>query len=218
MGEVTLGDKFGKCIAWSVRKYRLAVNLEIGSWDGTGSTSCFIEGMNRLKFAGVKDLRLQCVEVDAQKFAELKENLRECEYAVPYHMSSIGLASFLPRSFEEVWNSPYNMHRVRGVYERDLVRSWYEADLANMPLSGFLESEHCLPAYDCVLIDGSEFTGYSEFVLLRERARFFFLDDVHGAYKCNQAYEELKADPLWIKVADDPGVRNGFAAFVKKAQ
>jgi hypothetical protein len=32
-----LDDRFGRPIAWAVRKLRLAVNLEIRSWDRAGS-------------------------------------------------------------------------------------------------------------------------------------------------------------------------------------
>jgi hypothetical protein len=215
MGEVSLSDSFGKCIAWAVRKYRLAVNLEIGSWDGTGSTLCLIAGMNRLKAATVGNLKLQCIESDPEKFAALKGNLAPFAYAKAYNMSSIGRASFLPRSFEEMWESPFNKHRESDRYPREMVQTWYDRDVASLPQTGFLESPHALPAYDAVLIDGSEFTGYSEFSLLRLRSRFFFLDDVHHAYKCNQVYEELNADPAWTRVAEDAGLRCGFAAFRK---
>ena len=213
MPEITLSDKFGRTIAWAVKKFRLAINLEIGSWDGTGSTSCFIAGMSRLESAGLRNLKLQCVEVNPEKFVLLKQSIRSCGYAEAFNMSSIGRRSFLPESFEEIWDSPYNMHRKEGSYARELVRSWYLGDVAGLPESGFLESSFALPLYDSVLIDGSEFTGYSEFRLLQKRSRVFFLDDVHHAYKCNQIYEELKTDPSWLMVAEDPQVRHGFAIF-----
>lgn len=151
-----------------------------------------------------------------KNFRQLKENLRSCTYAEIFNMSSIGRESFQPKSFDEIWESTFNKHREKGTYSKELVRSWYEEDLARRPACGFLESEYALPVYDSVLIDGSEFTGYSEFKILRNRSRFFFLDDVHCAYKCNQVYEELKADPSWFMVAEDPQLRNGFAAFMRK--
>ena len=58
MGEITKLDKFGQAIISTVKKYNIQTVLEIGSWDGTGSTQCFIEGMEDLD-----NKRLICLEV-----------------------------------------------------------------------------------------------------------------------------------------------------------
>ena len=66
--------------------------------------------------------------------------------------------------------------------------------------------------YDGVLIDGSEFTGYSEYMLLKNRARVLFLDDYYNSYKTNQIAREL-LNIGWEVIAGDRYTRNGFAVF-----
>jgi hypothetical protein len=73
-----------------------------------------------------------------------------------------------------------------------------------------------LSSYDSVFLDGSEFTGYSEFVLIRDKARVIFIDDVHQAFKCFQIYDELIKSDQWVCLTDAPNWRNGFAVFEKK--
>lgn len=69
---------------------------------------------------------------------------------------------------------------------------------------------------ELIFIDGSEFTGYSEFMLVRDKARVILIDDVHHAFKCFQIYDELIKSSQWICLTDAPGWRNGFAVFEKK--
>ena len=38
MGEINADDKLGASIIQVVKEFNLKVNLEIGSWDGTGAT------------------------------------------------------------------------------------------------------------------------------------------------------------------------------------
>ena len=45
MAEITLEDPLGIMIRDVVQVIGLKNNLEIGAWDGSGSTQCFIEGL-----------------------------------------------------------------------------------------------------------------------------------------------------------------------------
>lgn len=213
MGEITTKDAFGAAIARVVRARGYRFNLELGSWDGTGSTTCFVDGMRDTP--GEK--LLQCVEIDRDRFKTLESNVSLYPWVKPYNMSTIGKKNFIPKSFDEVWNSPHNNNRLgRQEFSRELVETWYNADLPRLGENGFLTSPYVLPFYDAVLIDGSEFTGYSEFALLREKTKCFFLDDVFHAYKCAQVYNELSVDPAWELLAEGRDVRNGYAIFGRR--
>lgn len=80
---------------------------------------------------------------------------------------------------------------------------------------GYLEANPG-ESYDVAMIDGSEFTGWDEYRLLRDRVRCFMLDDSFHAYKCVAARVELQNDPQWSLVWASSFVRNGAAIFVKK--
>lgn len=213
MNEIGLNEPFGKIIRDVIRERGYKINLEIGSGDGTGSTQCFIDGMNG------RECMLQCLEIDPARYEQLCANPKMHYWVSPYRMSSIPDSKLIPRSFDEIWDSPHNNHRFgRQEYSREVVKKWYDECLT-LPKSdseGFLTSSLCLKAYDAVLIDGNEFTGYSEFVLLKDKTKCFFLDDVFHAYKCAQIYNELIDDPKWELLHQDREVRNGFAVFARR--
>lgn len=206
MAEITLNDAFGRAIVDTIVRYRLCRNLEIGAWDGLGSTQCFISGMRDLV-----GTHLYCIEFDKERYAQLCQTCKNHSFITCVNASSIGKNSIIPRTFDGVWLSPFN--RLRPRYNRDTVQDWYMRDMAalNDIPNGFLNT--CEESFDAVLIDGSEFLGYSEFCLLKNRTRCFFLDDVHNAYKCNQVYHELKDN--WQKIYDFPDLRNGASIFMR---
>ena len=213
MGEITKADAFGAAIARIVGEREYRFNLELGSWDGTGSTMCFVDGM--IGMFGKK--LLQCVEIDRDRFKTLELNTAPFPWVKAYNVSTIGKKDFLPKSFDEIWNSPHNNNRLgRQEFPRDLVETWYNADLPRLGGEGFLTSADVLPFYDAVLIDGSEFTGYSEFALLRDKTKCFFLDDVFHAYKCAQIYNELSVHPAWRLLEEGKDLRNGYAIFERR--
>lgn len=208
--EIHLNEPFGYEIFQTIIKYNLARNLEIGSWDGEGSTKCIVSAM---KVLDLPNMHLTCIEVVKEKYDILKERYRDTDFVQCENLSSISFADFIPRSFDDVWDSKFN----KIPYPKDLVKTWFDRDMDTLRTrTSYLKSLSNIPFFDSVLIDGSEFTGYSEFKLLKNRTNLFFLDDVHHAYKCNQVYHELKESNEWIILSDRPDVRNGFAIFQKR--
>ena len=209
MAEITLNDEFGRAIRDTVVEYQYCTNLEIGSWDGSGSTQCFIAGMNQID----KPKLLQCVEINNDRFTVMANTVKE-PYIHQFNMSSVDKNTFLPKSFDDVWLSPYN--KISLNYSRELVKSWFDHDIQHLPDVGFL-TKYILLKYDAVLIDGSEFTGYSEYTLLKDNTTCFMLDDVFTAYKCNQIYHELCNNNAWTLIKSNQTLRNGYAIFIKKS-
>lgn len=209
MPEITKNDEFGKAIIDCIVKYNLANNLEIGSWDGTGSTQCFIEGMLKLN----QPICLNCIEIKESRYKDLCLNTQPYNWIHCHNTTSINVAK-LP-TFEEVWNSNFNGIKYHPSSTKDIVKEWYDDDRNLM--TGFNESflEGNKDFFDGVLIDGGEFTGFQEFKLLRDRTRVFFLDDTYNAYKTKQASYELSIDPEWRLESFSNTIRNGYAIYVK---
>ena len=208
MGEINLLDEFGSSIVAIIKKYKINKVLEIGSWDGTGSTNCFIEALKT-----IPDSSLSCLEVREDRYRQLVENTEKYNFVKCYNESSISQKSFLHKDFNKIWTSKYN--KIREL-SRNKVESWYNADMEYLSKVniGFLEkSNEC---YDGVLIDGGEFYGYSEYTLLKDRCKAFFLDDCVYGFKNRQVGEELDASKEWKLVAGSKDTRNGFAIFVKQ--
>lgn len=205
--EIHMGEPFGITIYNIVRSKQLRRNLEIGSWSGAGSTNCFFQAM--LDLGG--DLHLDCVEIVEDKFKELSNRYKDNSFVHCHNKSSISYKELVYKNFDEIWNSPYNKIP-KHFHSKELVKSWYDRDVECIKESESLNLS-TMPFYDGVLIDGSEFTGYSEFLLIKDKARVIFLDDVHNAFKCFQIHDELSKDPAWSCLVDAPQVRNGFSVF-----
>lgn len=214
MGEITRNDDFGKAIIATCNNYNIKTALEIGSWDGTGSTQCLIEGMEKHD-----NKRLVCLEICLDKFNELCKNTAKHNWVKCYNQSSISYINMLYKDFEEIWNSPYNYipKQINNISNKLAASEWFKRDIEmiNMFKYGYIE-EHQNETYDAVLIDGGEFSGYSEFKLLKNRTNFFILDDYYNAFKCNQVEHELNTDINWEKISSNKTARNGWAIFKRK--
>lgn len=208
MGEINKWDESGQTIINVVRNNNLQTILEIGSWDGTGSTQCFIEALKN-----VKEPKLYCIELRNDRFEELKKNTQDYPWITCINASTISKNTFIHKSFDEIWNSPFNKIENKN---KTVVQSWYDDDMkciSNFE-TGYLDHDNNF--YDGVLIDGGEFFGYSEYKLVKDRTNVLFLDDYYNAFKTNQVARELLNDPEWEVIAGNRYWRNGYAVFRRK--
>lgn len=206
--EITSADTFGQAIAGTIRALAIETVLEVGSFDGLGSTEVFIEA---LRHAAAP--RLTCLEADPERYRELVLNTIRHPWVECVCQSSISMDSLTPRDFDrDVWDSPFNLLR----YPREVVRGWWDETMRHLldVEAGYLETNR--ETYDAALIDGNEFTGYDDYRLVKDRVRCLMLDDVFHAYKGARAHRELTDDPAWRLVWCDSGVRNGAAIWMRK--
>ena len=210
--EINLNEPFGQLIYQTVIEYSLKTNLEIGSWDGEGSTFCFVEAMKQLTGSKL----LGCVEVDKQKISMLANMYSLVNFVTPIHGSSVNYDELVYKDFESVWNSPFNKIN-KNSYSKELVKSWFDRDIELLKrVKKSAISYYKDVIWDSVLIDGGEFSGYSEYKLLKDKTKVLFLDDVHSAFKCYEIYTELQHDSSWELMQENSSVRNGYAVFIRK--
>jgi hypothetical protein len=211
MPEITLNDPFGKAMYNTILDYKIYSILEIGAFDGDGSTIVLSEALARKK----AEVSLISLEYTPERFTNLKANASKFPFVKPIQASSIGRHSFSAWDFEvDVWDTPYNGLQ----YPKEQVRDWHLRDIALMSHTeaGYLDSVPTKGPWDAVLIDGGEFTGYDEFNLVRNRTRCLFLDDAFSAFKTNRIRRELSSSKDWKLIWDGPHVRNGGSIFVHK--
>ena len=202
MPEITVADDFGRAIAATIRACDVRSVIEIGSWDGTGSTTVIMQALEP-----VTDKRLTCVEANPERHAALTRLVANRPWVTTVCGRSVSRAGLTPQSFEEMWRSPYNRLR----YPEDLVRSWWNQQTDG---AGFLETLTG-ETWDAALIDGCEFSGWDDYRLLRDRVRVLMLDDVFSAYKCAEAHDDLRRRAEWTCVWSSAFVRNGAAIWVR---
>jgi hypothetical protein len=209
MAEITISDAFGVAMKKCIERYAILKILEIGAFDGDGSTQVLASTLA----AKSGEKILVSLEAKPERFKNLVANTRGYTFVRPVQAFSLGWDSFSARDFEkDVWGSSFNGLR----YPKEQVAGWHAADMARIQqLSrGFLEDS--TEQWDAVLIDGGEFFGWDEFRLLRSRSRCFFLDDAFHAFKTFRVRVELSQDPDWRVVWADSRIRNGAAIFVHR--
>ena len=126
MGEITRNDKFGSTIIHIVKELKLKNILEIGSWDGTGSTQCFIEGMNDFT-----DKKLYCLEINKDRFKDLVKNTSMHSWIKCYNQTSISYNSLLYKDFNEIWDSSYNRIKFTDT-SKSTAQQWFNEDVENI--------------------------------------------------------------------------------------
>lgn len=199
-----------------IKEKQLAKIIEVGSGHGDGSTQYLLRGLDAVNNP---EKVLYCIEAKQPQFTNLVNNTKNHGYVKCYYGSSITGKSCLIKDFDnDVWNSPYNKILSTNSFPYDLVKRWFDEEMPIIQKAkeGVLDTVLTEVIFDMVILDGSEFLGYSEFVLVKDRTKYLVLDDVHKCYKNYQAYTELKENNFWSIIYDDPNDRNGTVIAVKK--
>jgi len=187
--------------------------LEIGASAGDGSTEAFQLGkMN-------KDIKLFSIEVCTERFNILKERYQHDNNFFPYNVSSVSISEF---STKDTISNFYNCTKtVLNDYPLDLILSWHDIDTEyvvknNIEQAGInkIKINHNINNFDCVLIDGSEFTGINELDQIYG-ATYILLDDIRG-FKNYDNHHKLKNDDKYMCIKENHVVRNGFSVFKLK--
>jgi hypothetical protein len=187
--------------------------LEIGASSGDGSTEAFMIGIMD------RDVQLFSVEVCTERFEILKFRYPNDTNFHPYNVSSISVDSF--PSKEKITKFYNTTTTYLNRYDLNLVLGWYDQDIKyvvnnNIQQNGIqmIKEQNNIQHFDCVLIDGSEFTGSAELDLVIG-AKYIMLDDIY-TFKNYEANQRLKNDSRYICLIEDYKTRHGFAIYMLK--
>jgi hypothetical protein len=172
--------------------------LEIGSWNGLGSTQCILDGFKNR----TDDPHLDSFELDPVMFQIAEENLKDhpCIKNVTFHCNALGHAHRQPFPSEEsLSKEERECPHFRIHYEREW--ALYEQATGVIPAV----------APEVAVLDGGEYSGYLDWVHLdKTRLHYLILDDTN-ALKNQRVMAEL--DPTEWKCLAKENERNGWAAF-----
>ena len=167
--------------------------LEIGTWNGLGSTKAFSNGFINRK--------------DDYIFYSLECNKDKCMDAIKLYTDNNQIHILN----EVIWNEePSDFYKIfPQCLTNDMYKHWNEVDIINMKRCDLFLNRTNLPEiFDVLLLDGGEFTTYHEFQILKNRCKVLMLDDIN-ADKCKLIVEEIKCDKSW-KIIKEENVRNGY--------
>ncbi|MGD2180385.1 glycosyltransferase family 4 protein [Lusitaniella coriacea] len=208
-------DEFYNLIQRISEEEDIKTVLEIGSSSGGGSTEAFVKGLRE----NPNQPTLFCMEVSKVRFEELQKTYQDEQFVKCYNVSSVEISKFPDESEIEKFYEKFNTNL--NFYSLDLVLSWLRQDIeyveqSGVPVNGIskIKEENDIDYFDVVLIDGSEFTGFSE---LKEvyGAKFILLDDIN-AFKNYHGHCHLLRDCNYELIAENKEIRNGYSIFKKK--
>ena len=210
-GQINRGSAAGDFIYEIARSSENKIFVEIGTWNGQGSTKCVMDALVKRQDGcalysleadkNFYDISQQYWQERLQPFSEdIKGRLRLI-------YGSIISENELP-SLDELYKS---RHWVGPEGGNGGYSNWYATDVRN-----YNNCPHVLDILprdiDVLILDGGEFSTDAEFSKLKSRSKIIICDD-SSIYKCERIRQQLLEDPTYSVLVDTPDDRNGFCAF-----
>ena len=161
-GQIDDKTSGGKLIYEFIQKFDIQNVLEIGTWNGLGSTLVIHNAL------ASKDLKFSFMSIETDKIAYnyARKNLKD--FPINLKLGRIIEIGDLPDpsliNFRKHNLNPVNIE-------------WFYQDLRRYKKTKNINS-HLKNQYDFIFFDGGEFSTFAEFKLLYSRTRYFGLDDI----------------------------------------
>lgn len=169
-GQIDLESKAGRLIYDICSLNQVQTIVEIGTWNGHGSTKCVYEAIKNTS------KKLFSFEIDYSKYSEAHDFYKDKPEVNIYHGyisdKFIDLDSLDDRFFTD--------------YSKEIKKNWSKQDSLNIKNTECLLSK--VPQkIDFLILDGGEFNSFYEYELLKNRSTYIFCDDTNPP--CIKNYE-----------------------------
>jgi len=196
-GQIKYNSSMGKVIADYAKDIRFKNYLEIGTWNGGGSTYCFAKGFENRDSSS---FRFVSLEINKELYTIAKEKYNNIHYVRIENASVLKYEDF-----------PKNINDFLELFEH-VNKEWLRDDFSSLSKAKYMDFVDYIP--EVVLLDGSEYLTYLEFKKLEHTTKVFILDDINTE-KCKKIVEELENNSNWNKKFIEREQRNGWAVFEK---
>lgn len=191
-GQINRGSVFGEIIYEYASNVKYKKFLEIGTWNGQGSTKCFIDGLLN------RDDDYSFISIEASRnFYEIA-----CYNNSEFLSEKIKIFHGRITEIDELIHSDITGYK----------KQWLDDDIANYNTCPNIFDE-IKQQYDVVLLDGGEFSTFAEFTKLKDLTTILMLDDIKEL-KNTAVVNSLNSDGEW-KIIIESDDRNGFAVYEK---
>lgn len=189
IGQINLGTPAGEYMKDVASKSDVKTIVEIGTWNGAGSTRCIHAGMS-----------------DTDVLYSLECNRGMYDSALPLWQDKSNVHLLFGRIIEE-----------QDMDDSDLSNEetqWYDNDIAAMrECSNVIDQ---LPSQiDLLVLDGGEFSTLAEFNSLVGRCTYIFLDDT-VCRKNREVRRLLMESTDFETLEDNPNDRHGWSVFRRR--
>ncbi len=193
-GQINYEDnKLGKYIVQIAENPNVKTVVEIGTWNGLGTTRCVLHGFKKANKIDYNFISLECCP---EMYAEaLKNN-----------------ANNLNNNFKIVFGKIVSENDITSWFDVNSLsneqKDWLQQDIIWMKnVPNVIET---LPKkIDFIILDGGEFSTYLEWTVLKDRVKYVALDDTLSL-KNKKVREEILVSTDFKVLIDDPnGSRHG---------
>jgi len=201
-GQINRGTFFGDQV------YSLSLNknfknyVEVGTWNGEGSTKCFMDALLQRHDESV----LYSLEANIEFYEQARRYWDPYMFIVRSPTPKLHLLYGRIIEAEELVSAEEVQNHTRFHQH-----PWLEWRTRNIKEYGECENVHDeLPSeIDVLLLDGGQFSTRSEFNKLKDRTKIVLLDDTLS-FKTEKAREDILADPeSWTVIFDNVSDRHG---------
>jgi len=194
-GQIKVWSPFGQQISKYAADTRFTRYVEIGTWNGQGSTCCFYDGFKNRTDA-------HCL----QSYEIAKDRVEDASKVWSFYPS----IQILHGRMLANEDCP-TFEQVQAVHP-SINLEWHFEDIKNFWGCSYI----AMNDPQVILLDGAEYLTWFEFEkMIRETtATVYLLDDTQTS-KCPKILEWFAQHPEWKKVAYSDTERNGWAVFEK---
>jgi hypothetical protein len=199
-GQINLGTRWGDLIYKLTQREDVNTIVEIGTWNGEGSTMCVIKSLIDSKIK--KDF------ISIELYPDMYEKAKL--FLSPYK-TFVTLLNGRIINFEDAF---WFDHSILNLNHDEHARLYYKKDLDYLKTMNDVFGQ--IPEkIDLLILDGGEYTTYPEWVKLKDRTKIVVLDD-SNILKCKKIRQEILDSKNYDTIFDDLNIRNGFSVFEKK--
>lgn len=199
IGQINLGTPAGDLI-YEICKREDVINIvEIGTWNGMGSTMCVIQSIY-----DIPNKSFTSIELYPEMYETAKHNLGD-------KLKFVNLLNGRIIDYDDVF---WFDHSLIDFSKDEHARLYYKKDLDYLKTTPNVFDR--LPKkIDFLILDGGEYTTFPEWEKLKDFTKIVALDD-SNILKTNKIRNELINNNNYHKIFDDLSYRNGFSVFEKK--
>jgi predicted O-methyltransferase YrrM len=200
-GQIQNNSNFGKVLKTIAQRADVKNIVEIGTWNGLGSTLCILESIQN------KETTFISIELIKEMYNHAKNNLRQYSKVILLNGAIITAEDLNWFNVEEAKCNFTSIEREH--FDLHYMKEVEAIKTANNVLDQIPET------IDFLILDGGEYSTYPEWQKLKSRTKIVAIDDT-TVLKSKKIRSELLSDNEWQLVTEDQSDRNGYSVFERK--
>lgn len=208
-GQINRGSFLGEWV------YKLSINknfknyVEVGTWNGQGSTKCFVDGLT----TRLDESALYSLEANIEFYEEATRYWSPLQAVMKHSVPKLHLLYGRLIEPEELVGEGEVRNHAR--FKQHPWLEWRERNIKEYGQCDNVLDQ--LPSeIDVLLLDGGQFSTRAEFHKLKDRTKVVLLDDTQS-FKTEKARADMLADPeTWSVVVDNESDRHGIFIACRK--